>query len=90
MESAASGIIAALNAVNKLQGKQPFVLPRTTMIGALIDYITDPTVEKFQPMGANFGVLPSLDIHISDKKERYAAFAHRSLKYFENIGDLKL
>ena len=87
MESAASGIVAAINAVNKLQDKEPLILPKITMIGALLDYITDETVSNFQPMGANFGVLPSLDVHIRDKKERYAALAQRSLDYFNNIGE---
>ena len=86
MESAASGIIAGINAVNKLKNKQPFVLPKISMIGALIDYITDETLKNFQPMGANFGVIPPLDVKIKDKKERYAALANRSLEWFdENI-----
>ena len=87
MESAASGIVAAINAVNMLNGKQPFILPKFTMIGALLNYITDDSVENFQPMGANFGILPSLDVHIRDKKERYAALAQRSLEYFNEIGE---
>lgn len=85
MESAASGIVAGINAVNKLLGKQPLILPKTTMIGALLDYITDETVQNFQPMGANFGVLPPLEIHIRDKRERYAVLANRSLEYFKTI-----
>ena len=85
MESAASGIIAGINAVNKLNGNAPFVLPEFSMIGALINYITDETVENFQPMGANFGILPPLDVHIRDKRERYAALANRSLEYFKTI-----
>ena len=87
MESAASGIVAAINAVNKLNDKQPFILPRFSMIGALLNYITDESVENFQPMGANFGVLPPLDVHIKDKKERYMALSQRSLDYFKNIGE---
>ncbi len=87
MESAASGIMAAINAVNKLQNKPPLILPEFSMIGALLNYITDETVENFQPMGANFGILPPLDIHIRDKKERYAALSKRSLDYFEGMGD---
>ncbi len=87
MESAASGIIAGINAVNKLFNKQPLVLPKISMIGALLDYITDETVENFQPMGANFGILPSLETHIRDKRERYAALANRSLEYFKTIGE---
>ena len=87
MESAASGIIAGINAVTRLLDKQPLVLPKITMIGALIDYITDETVQNFQPMGANFGILPPLETHIRDKRERYAALAHRSLEYFKTIGE---
>ncbi len=86
MESAASGIVAGINAVNKLLDKQPLILPKTTMIGALLDYITDETVQNFQPMGANFGVLPPLKTHIRDKRDRYAALANRSLEYFKTIG----
>lgn len=87
MESAASGIVAAINAVNKLNDKPPLILPKFSMIGALLNYITDESVENFQPMGANFGVLPPLDVHIKDKKERYMAFSQRSLDYFKNIGE---
>ena len=83
MESAASGIIAGMNAVRKLKGVSPLVLPEYTMIGALLTYITDTSVKDFQPIGANFGILPELDIRIKDKRERYMALAERSLKYFE-------
>ena len=76
------------NAVNKLNNKQPFILPKFSMIGALLNYITDDSVENFQPMGANFGIIPPLEIHIKDKKERYAALANRSLNYFKQIGEL--
>ena len=87
MESAASGIVAGINAVNKILEKPPLILPNFTMIGALLNYITDETVVNFQPMGANFGVLPPLDTHIRDKRERYAALADRALDYFKNIGE---
>lgn len=83
MESAASGIIAGINAVRYIKNEQPLILPKYTMIGALLGFITDETVEKFQPMGANFGIIPPLDTHIRDKKERYAALAERSLSYFK-------
>ncbi|MCQ2486840.1 MAG: methylenetetrahydrofolate--tRNA-(uracil(54)-C(5))-methyltransferase (FADH(2)-oxidizing) TrmFO [Clostridia bacterium] len=82
MESAMSGILAGLNAANKLLGKEEVILPDYTMMGALSRYISDPTVENFQPMGANFGVLPPLPEKIRDKKERYAALAARSIEYF--------
>ena len=82
MESASSGIIAGINAVNRLKNKEPLILPKYTMIGALLGYITDETVENFQPMGANFGIIPPLDIKIRDKRERYMALAERSLDWF--------
>ena len=84
MESAASGIIAGINAANKLLGKPPIVLPNITMIGALLSYITDQTVVSFQPMGANFGILPPLENTIRDKRERYSALSKRSLDF---LGD---
>lgn len=85
MESAASGIIAGINAVRRFNNQEPLVLPQYTMIGALLGYISDQTVVNFQPMGANFGIIPPLEQHIRDKRERYAALAERSLEYFENI-----
>ena len=85
MESASSGITAGINAVKRLKNEPPLILPKYTMIGALLGYITDETVTNFQPMGANFGIIPPLEEPIKDKRERYAAFANRSLKYFENF-----
>ncbi len=86
MESAASGIMAGLNCARRLSGKETVTLPETTMIGALSRYISDETVKNFQPMGANFGVLPPLPDKIRDKSERYSALAYRamdSLKAFK-------
>lgn len=83
MESAASGILAGINAVRLLKNQETLILPRFSMIGALLNYICDQSVSNFQPMGANFGILPSLDTHIKDKKERYAALANRSLAWFD-------
>ena len=83
MESAASGIMAGINAVRRAQGKEPFTLSDVTMIGALSDYISDESVKNFQPMGANFGVLPAIEPKIKDKKERYAAMAQRALASLE-------
>lgn len=84
MESASSGILAGINALRVLNGEETLVLPKETMIGALSGYISDPTVEKFQPMGANFGVLPSLENRPRDKKERAALYAERALKSLDN------
>lgn len=83
MESAASGIIAGKNAVAAIENRKGLILPDFTMIGALINYITDETVTNLQPMGANFGILPPLEPHIRDKRERYAALAQRSLEWFK-------
>ena len=91
MESAASGIMAGINACRVSENKETLTLPNDTMIGALSAYISDPTVKKFQPMGANFGVLPELENRPRDKKERGAAYSQRALnslnKYLEGIGD---
>ena len=83
MESAASGIIAGINALKRLNGEEPIVLPKFTMIGALLGYITDETVDNFQPMGANIGILPPIPEKIKDKRERYMAFAQRSLAWYD-------
>lgn len=79
MESASSGIMAGLNAVRLLKNKEKIVLPPESMIGALSGYISNEAVEDFQPMGANFGVLPPLQEKIRDKKMRYAALSQRGL-----------
>lgn len=79
MESAASGIMAGINAVRRADSKEPLKLDDKTMIGALSDYISDESVKNFQPMGANFGILPPIEPKIRDKKERYAALAKRAL-----------
>lgn len=83
MESAASGIMAGINMKLRLEGRDTLILPETTMIGALSRYISDPQVKNFQPMGANFGVLPPIEPKIRDKKERYAALSRRALEELE-------
>ena len=83
MESASSGIMAGINACRMLSGEETLVLPGDTMIGALSRYISDSTVRDFQPMGANFGILPALDTKIRDKQERYSALSQRAVKSLE-------
>lgn len=78
MESAAAGILAGLNACRMVRGQEPFILPRDTMMGALAAHVSTPNAD-YQPMGANFGILPTLETHIRDKKMRYAALAQRAL-----------
>ena len=77
MESAASGLMAGINLSLRLLGKETVILPKDTMIGALSRYISDETVKNFQPMGANFGILPPLSEKIRDKQERYMMLAER-------------
>lgn len=80
MESAASGIMAGINAVRRAEGEEPLVLSEYNMIGALSQYISNESVTNFQPMGANFGVLPPIEPKIRDKRERYMALANRALE----------
>ena len=84
MESASSGLLCGINAARLLSGQDTVTLPPTTMMGAMARYISDPFVTDFQPMGANFGILPELTHRPRDKAERGQAYADRSLE------DLKL
>lgn len=79
MESAMSGMLAGIGAVRKMRRQEPLLLPELTMSGALSRYISGYRGKDFQPMGANFGILPSLDTPIRDKKKRYAALSERAL-----------
>ncbi len=85
VESAASGMLAAVHMLEKLNGNQPVIPDNTTILGALSAHISGAN-EDFQPMNANFGILKSLDKIIKDKKQRYAALAQRAL---ENIREYK-
>ncbi len=79
MESASSGILAGVNAARHILGKEPLILSGTTMMGALAEHIGASVSKDFQPMGANFGILPPLPEKIRDKRERYAALSQRGL-----------
>ena len=78
VESIASGLLAGINAVRYMKNKGKIVFPVETMIGALTDYISTPN-EKFQPMNANFGILPKLPEKIRDKQERYKKLSDRAI-----------
>jgi len=84
MESAASGILAGINACRMVRGQSPLVLPVDTMLGALAAHVSTPNAD-YQPMGANFGILPSLETHIRDKKQRYSALAKRALDSLDRV-----
>ena len=88
MESAASGIWAGLSLGRRLQGKAALTLPQTTMLGALIHHITTDNPGKFQPMNANFGILPGLPEVIKDKKQRNLAYMTRSLQDLHEFSEL--
>ena len=84
MESSGSGILAGINAGRFIRGKEPLILPPETMLGALTRHVSIDSSPDFQPMGANFGILPPVEPHIRDKKERYKALAERALKTLAN------
>ena len=79
VKSAASGILAGHNLARRLRGEQPLQLPLDCMLGALVHYISDPSVSDFQPMGANMGILPPWQERVKDKTKRYELIANRGL-----------
>ena len=80
MESAASGLIAGTAAARKILGLEQINLPLETMLGALTSYVSDTfNSGKFQPMGANMGILPDIGERIRDKKEKYGVYANRAV-----------
>lgn len=83
VESAASGMIAGINAARLAEGLEPVVFPTETAAGSMAHYITHTEGKHFQPMNANFGILPDLPTRIRDKKERYQALADRALAALE-------
>ncbi len=83
MESASSGLMAGINAVCRFKGRETLTLPNTTIIGALSRYVEAGSQADFQPMGANFGMMPPVEPPIRDKRARYAAISERALKDLE-------
>lgn len=81
MESAMSGLVAGISVARKIRNLEPLKLPSDTMTGALTAYISDPYNNgKFQPMGANMGILPDIGVRIKDKKQKYGVYADRAVK----------
>lgn len=83
VESAASGLLAAMAIYADVQGKPRPIFDNTTMLGALQTHISTPC-KDFQPMNANFGIVSSLPVRIKDKKERYHALAERALQTIQS------
>ena len=79
VESAASGLLAALAMAARVQGKEPPQFPQPTAIGALALYISDERIENFQPMNVNFSIVAPLEQRIRKKAEKNLAIANRAL-----------
>lgn len=82
VESISSGLVSGINAANKFLKKEKITFSEKTMIGALAKYISTEN-DKFQPMNANFGILPSLDEKIRDKKLKYEKLADNAIEYLK-------
>lgn len=80
VESAASGLIAGTNAARMALGETPLIFPETTAMGSMAHYITHTSAHHFQPMNANFGIMPALTVKVRNKKERNQQLADRALK----------
>lgn len=89
VESAASGLVAGINAAKMALGQEPVTFPAETAIGSMARYITATNAKTFQPMNANFGIFPELDEKIRGKKERNEKHASRALetiqKFMKNL-----
>lgn len=78
--AAAGGWLAGTNAARLALGLEPLVLPKTTMMGALFEFITSASPKHFQPMPPNFGIIPPPEKQIRSKQERYRYYSDRSLR----------
>jgi methylenetetrahydrofolate--tRNA-(uracil-5-)-methyltransferase len=88
MESAATGLIAGINAWQILKGQEALVPSPYTLIGSLLQFISNSESKNFQPINANFGLLPPLKEKIKDKKARYRAYVGRSLEEMKKFSEL--
>ncbi|KEF39868.1 tRNA:m(5)U-54 methyltransferase [Schinkia azotoformans MEV2011] len=85
VESAASGLVAGVNAAKLIKGQTPVSFPEETAIGSMAHYITATNAKSFQPMNANFGIFPPLPQKIKNKQERYEKHADRALGSIQNF-----
>jgi methylenetetrahydrofolate--tRNA-(uracil-5-)-methyltransferase len=88
MESAATGILAGINAVRLARGQEPHIPGNTTMLGALVDFICHSDAQGFQPINANFGLLPPIDHQSKDKKLRNEMLVGRALHEMSKFSEL--
>ena len=87
VESAASGLIAGINAARLASGQEPVIFPQETSMGSMAHYITSTNAKNFQPMNANFGLFPDLGRKIKSKQERAEAHAERALQTIRNFSN---
>lgn len=85
MGNIAAGLLAGINASRYIQGKELLVLPDEMISGALFKYISSADAKNFQPMKANFGILPPLAAKTKSKRERYALYSRRALTKAEEL-----
>ncbi|WP_304134282.1 methylenetetrahydrofolate--tRNA-(uracil(54)-C(5))-methyltransferase (FADH(2)-oxidizing) TrmFO [Phascolarctobacterium succinatutens] len=85
VESAASGLMAGLAAARAVLGLPEVEFPEVTAHGALANYISNPTIENFQPMNINFGLIPPLTVRIRKKREKNAQIAARALEALDGF-----
>lgn len=88
VESAASGLVAGINAARQVKGMPPIIFPQETAIGSLGHYITSTSADSFQPMNVNFGLLAPLTERIKNKRERSEKYAQRALKTIQNFSQI--
>lgn len=85
VESAASGLIAGINAARLAKGEALVELPNQTALGSMAQYITTADFKHFQPMNANFGLFPPLENKIRNKKEKNEAIANRAIEHIQQF-----
>jgi methylenetetrahydrofolate--tRNA-(uracil-5-)-methyltransferase len=85
--SAMGGLVAGLNAARCLRGQRSLVFPRTTMLGALLHYVSHADPKDFQPMKANFGLMPALEKRVRRKRDRHQSYARRALADLQPVVD---
>ncbi|GEL06883.1 FADH(2)-oxidizing methylenetetrahydrofolate--tRNA-(uracil(54)-C(5))-methyltransferase TrmFO [Salisediminibacterium halotolerans] len=85
VESAASGLIAGINAAKYVNDDEMLIFPQETMLGAMADYITNANPDNFQPINVNFGLVPPFQERIKNKKEKYEKYAERAIGAIQNF-----
>jgi methylenetetrahydrofolate--tRNA-(uracil-5-)-methyltransferase len=89
IESCGSGFVAGLNAARRILGQQSIIFPRTTMIGAMADYVSHGGNGDFVPMNANFGIIEPLPMRVKGGKiAKYEKYAERALQQIDNIKEM--